>query len=426
MAEKTWRKRTLGARKLEPETLMMGYGYDPMLSEGSLKPPQFQTSTFVFKTAQDGKDFFAALQGRRKLRPNEEPGLIYSRFNNPNLEVLEDRLAIWDEAEASLAFASGMAAISTTLWAYVRPNDIIVHSQPIYGGAETLLRSLLPEFGVRTVTFEAEHGPDALMQAVEQAKHMGRVGCLYIETPANPTNALVDVAVARKAAEGCANGGARPPVIVDNTMLGPVYCTPLVHGADIVVNSLTKYVGGHSDVIAGAASGSRALIAPVRRMRSTLGTMCDAHTAWLLMRSLETMKLRMEAGAQGAARVAAFLRDHPKIKNVWYLDFLPSNHPDRPIHERQNKSAGSTFSFEIKGGEAEAFRVLDKLQLIKQAVSLGGTETLASHPASTTHSGVPTADLTRYAITPGLIRISIGIENADDLIADLSQALEAA
>ncbi len=424
MAEKTWRKRTLGDRPLKPETLMMGYGYDPMLSEGSLKPPQFQTSTFVFKTAQDGKDFFATMQGRRKLAPNEEPGLIYSRFNNPNLEVLEDRLAIWDDAEASLAFASGMAAISTTLWAYMRPSDIIVHSQPIYGGAETLLRSLLPEFGVRTIAFEAEHGPDALMKAVEQAKKAGRVGCLYIETPANPTNALVDIAVARKASELCGDG-SRPPVIVDNTMLGPVYCTPLAHGADIVVNSLTKYVGGHSDLIAGGASGSRALLAPVRRMRSTLGTMCDAHTAWLLMRSLETMKLRMEAGAIGAAKVAAFLRDHAKIKNVWYLDFLPADHPDRPIHERQNKSAGSTFSFEIKGGEAEAFRLLDKLQLIKLAVSLGGTETLASHPASTTHSGVPTADLARYAITPGLIRISIGIEDPDDLIADLGQALEA-
>src|SRR5215470_15280692 len=165
VAEKTWRKRTLGNRPLRPETLMMGYGYDPMLSEGSLKPPQFQTSTFVFKTAQDGKDFFAALQGRRKLRPGEEPGLIYSRFNNPNLEVLEDRLAIWDEAEASLAFASGMAAISTTLWAYVRPGDIILQSQPIYGGTETLINSILPEFGVTQFGFGIELGNEAMDEA---------------------------------------------------------------------------------------------------------------------------------------------------------------------------------------------------------------------------------------------------------------------
>ncbi len=426
MAEKTWRKRTLGDRPLKPETLMMGYGYDPALSEGSLKPPQFQTSTFVFKTAEDGKDYFAAQQGRRKLEPGEEPGLIYSRFNNPNLEVVEDRLALWDEAEASLVFASGMAAISTTLWAYLRPNDVILQSAPIYGGAETLIHSLLPEFGVQNISFESEHGPDALLAAAAQAKKQGRVGAIFIETPANPTNALVDISVARRAANLVADGGRRPPVIVDNTMLGPVYCTPLAHGADIAINSLTKYVGGHSDLIAGGVSGSKQWLAPIRRMRSTLGTMADTHTAWLLMRSMETLKLRMEASAVGAAAVANFLRGQAKIENVWYLDFLPADHSDRPIHEKQNKSAGSTFSFEVRGGEAAAFRLLNKLQLIKLAVSLGGTETLASHPASTTHSGVPVQELERYSIRPGLIRISIGIEDPGDLIADLSQALDAA
>lgn len=426
MAEKKWRRRTLGNRPLKPETLMMGYGYDPMLSEGSLKPPQFQTSTFVFKSAEDGKDFFAALQGRRKLGPDEEPGLIYSRFNNPNLEVLEDRLALWDEAEASLAFASGMAAISTALWAYLRPGDVVLQSRPIYGGTETLIQSILPEFGVHQVGFEAEHGAAAMEQAAEKAKTKGRIGAIFIETPGNPTNALADISFARQISERAAVGGKRAPVIVDNTMLGPVYSTPLAHGADIVVSSLTKYVGGHSDLIAGGASGARAMLAPVRRMRSTLGTMCDAHTAWLLMRSLETLKLRMEAGASGARKVATFLRDHPKIEHVWYLDFLPADHPDRPIHDRQNKGAGSTFSFEVKGGEAAAFRLLDKLELVRMAISLGGVETLASHPASTTHSGLPAEELARYAIRPGLIRISIGIEDPGDLIADLAQALEAA
>jgi methionine-gamma-lyase len=425
VAEKTWRKRTLGTRPLKPETLMLGYGYDPMLSEGSLKPPQFQTSTFVFKTAQAGKDFFASIQGRRKLGPDEEPGLIYSRFNNPDLEVVEDRLALWDEAETSLAFASGMAAISTALWAYLRPGDVILQSRPIYGGTETLIHSILPEFGVTPVAFEAELGPEEMRKAAEKAKAKGRVGALLIETPANPTNALVDIAAARKVSEALANDGKRPPVIVDNTLLGPVFSTPLAHGADIVVMSLTKYVGGHSDLIAGSASGSKAMLAPVRRMRSTLGTMCDPHTAWLLMRSLETLKIRMEAGAAGARKVAEFLRGHPKVQSVWYLDFLPEDHPDRGVHERQNKSAGSSFSFEVKGGEAEAFAVLDRLQIIKLSVSLGGTETLASHPATMMHSGLPAGELARHAIRPGLIRISIGLENADDLIADLSQALEA-
>jgi methionine-gamma-lyase len=425
MAEKTWRKRTLGNRPLKPETLMMGYGYDPALSEGSLKPPQFQTSTFVFKTAEDGKNFFATIQGRRKLGPDEEPGLIYSRFNNPNLEVLEDRLALWDEAETSLAFASGMAAISTALWAYLRPGDVILQSRPVYGGTETLVHSVLPEFGVTPVTFEAELGPDDMRKAAEKARSKGRIGAIFVETPGNPTNALVDIAAARKLSETLANDGKRPPVIVDNTLLGPVYSTPLAHGGDLVVMSLTKYVGGHSDLIAGSASGSKAMLAPVRRMRSTLGTMCDPHTAWLLMRSLETLKIRMEAAAAGARRVAEFLRGHAKVQSVWHLDLLPEDHPDRTVHARQNKSGGSSFAFEVKGGEAEAFRVLDRLQIIKLSVSLGGTETLASHPATMTYSGMRADELARYAIRPGLIRISVGIEDADDLIADLSQALDA-
>lgn len=427
MTEKKWRKRKLGNRELSPETLMMGYGYDPMLSEGSLKPPQFSTSTFVFRSAEDGKDFFAKMQGRRPLAAGEEPGLVYSRFNNPNLEVLEDRLAIWDGAEASLAFASGMAAISTCLLAFVRPGDVVLQSQPIYGGTETLVHSIFPEFGVSQVGFEAEQGPAAMQAAAIEAKSKGRVAAIFVETPANPTNGLVDIAAVRQISEslGEAQGGFRPPVIVDNTMLGPIFCQPLDLGADIAVTSLTKYVGGHSDLIAGGASGAKAMLAPVRRMRSTLGTMCDPHTAWLLMRSLETLKLRMQAGAAGAARVAAFLRDHPKVENVWYLDFLPDDHPDREIHRRQNKSAGSTFSFEVAGGEEAAFRMLNRLEVIKLAVSLGGTETLASHPASMTHSGMPVETLNRFSITPSLVRISIGVEDPDDLIADLAQALAA-
>ena len=426
MSDKKWRKRKLGERTLAPETLMMGYGYDPMLSEGSLKPPQFQTSTFVFPSAQHGKDFFATMQGRRKLGPNEEPGLVYSRFNNPNLEVLEDRLALWDEAEASLAFASGMAAISTCLWAYLRPGDVVLQSQPIYGGTETLIHSILPEFGVSQVGFEVEEGIEAMRAAADRARAIGPVAAIYVETPANPTSGLVDIAAARAISQSLAGrDGKRPPVIVDNTMLGPIYCTPLAHGADLVVTSLTKYVGGHSDLIAGGASGAKSMLAPVRRMRSTLGTMCDPHTAWLLMRSLETLKLRMAAGAEGARRVAEYLRAHPKIDNVWYLDFLPQGHLDRELHQRQNKSAGSTFSFEVKGGEAAAFALLDRLEVIKLAVSLGGTETLASHPASTTHSAMPPDELKRFSITPSLIRISIGVEDPEDLIADLEQALQA-
>ena len=428
MAEKKWRSRLLGNRKLSPETLMMGYGYDPFLSERSLKPPVFLTSTFVFRTAQDGKKFFELAYGLRARRPHEEPGLIYSRINNPDLEMLEDRLAIWDEAEASLVFASGMAAISTTLWAYVRPGDVLLHSDPVYGGTDFLLKKILPQFGVTPVGFAAEGGAAALREAAARAETLGPVVALYIETPANPTNGLIDLADARRVAEGIKHCRQRPMVIVDNTLLGPLFQTPLGHGADLVVTSLTKYVGGHSDLIAGSCSGSRAHLEVVRGMRTILGTMCDPHTGWMLMRSLETLKLRMNAAADNAGKVAAFLKGHPRVKSVWYLGFLPRDHPDRAVFDRQCHSPGSTFAFEVASddpaaGEAAAFAVLDHLKVIKLAVSLGGTESLASHPAAMTHSDISAEEKDRLGITPSLIRLSVGIENADDLIADLEQAL---
>jgi methionine-gamma-lyase len=423
MTEKKWRTRMLGGRRLSPETLMMGYGYDPGMSEQSLKPPVFRTSTFVFRSAQDGKEFFELAYGLRQQRPNEEPGLIYSRINNPDLEMLEDRLAIWDEAEGSLTFASGMAAISTTLWAIVRPGDVLLHSDPLYGGADFLLNRILPQFGVTPVGFPAEGGAAALDEAVERAREAGRVAAIYLETPANPTNGLVDIARARRAADAMGEGGRRPPVIVDNTMLGPLFQTPLAHGADLVVTSLTKYVGGHSDLIAGCCSGSRERLDPVRGMRTILGTMCDPETGWLLMRSLETLKLRMRSAAENAGRVAGFLSDDKRVKSVWYLGLLPEGCADRALFERQCSGAGSTFGFEVQGGEREAFAALDRLKVIKLAVSLGGTESLASHPASMTHSDLAPEQKLRLGITPALIRISVGIENADDLIADLDQAL---
>ncbi len=424
-SKKRWRKRMLGERMLSPETLMMGYGYDPFLSERSLKPPVFLTSTFVFRTAEDGKEFFELAYGLRKKRPNEEPGLIYSRINNPDLEMLENRLAIWDEAEDNLVFASGMAAISTTLWAYARPGSAVVHSGPVYGGTDFLLNRILPQFGVTPVAFQAEGGARAMEEAVDRARAMGPVAALFVETPANPTNGLVDIARARALAEGLVGPeGRRAVVIVDNTLLGPLYQTPIAHGADLVVTSLTKYVGGHSDLIAGGCSGTVAALDPIRGMRTILGTMCDPHTGWLIMRSLETLKLRMSASAEGARKVAEYLNGHPRVASVWYLGFLPEDHPDRPLFERQCKSAGSTFAFEVKGGEKEAFAVLDKLQVIHLAVSLGGTETLASHPASMTHSDIAHDEQLRLGITPALIRLSVGIENPDDLIADLEQALE--
>jgi methionine-gamma-lyase len=427
-----YHKRKIGNHVLKPETQMMGFGYDPSLSEGSLKPPIFLTSTFVFKTAQDGKDFFDYTSGRREPRAGQAAGLVYSRFKNPNLEVLEDRLALWEEGETAAVFSSGMSAISTALLAYVRPGDVILMSQPLYGGTETLIEKTLPAFGISTVGFAQGHDRAAVKDAAERASARarekgGRVCLIMTETPANPTNSLVDLALMREISAdiGARQTGGRPPVLVDNTFLGPVFQRPLPLGADLVLYSLTKYVGGHSDLVAGGVVGARTVVEPIKRLRGALGTQLDPNTAWMIMRSMETLSLRMHRSAQNAAQVAGFLRTHPKVAGVNYLGFLAADDPRKGVFERQCLSAGSTFGFSVKGGEAEAFRLLDGLQFIKLAVSLGGTETLISHPASTTHSGVPKETRDRIGITDALIRISVGIEDPDDLIADLGGALNA-
>jgi methionine-gamma-lyase len=427
----TYHKRKIGKHVLKPETQMMGYGFDPSLSEGSLKPPIFLTSTFVFKTAQDGKDFFDYTSGRRELLAGQSSGLVYSRFNNPNLEVLEDRLALWEEGEAAAVFSSGMSAISTVIWTHVRPGDVVLMSQPLYGGTETLIEKTLPGFGVSAVGFNLGHDRSAVLDAAAQAtkkaaESKGRVCLIIVETPANPTNSLVDLKLMREVSEmiGSRQSGGRPPVAVDNTFLGPVFQRPLLHGVDLVMYSLTKYVGGHSDLVAGGVVGSRDAVGPVKRLRGALGTQLDPNTAWMIMRSMETLSLRMHKSAENAALVANFLRTHPKIAAVNYLGFLAADDPRSAVFKQQCESAGSTFGFAVKGGEPEAFRLLDALQVIKLAVSLGGTETLMSHPASTTHSGVAKQTRDRLGITDALIRISVGIEDADDLIADLNAALE--
>jgi methionine-gamma-lyase len=423
---KKYRHRSVNGHPLKPETLMMSYGYDPQYSEGSVKCPIFQTSTFAFKSAEDGKAFFELAYGLREQGPAEEPGLIYSRVNNPDLEILEDRLCLWDEAEAGLVFSSGMAAISTTMFSVLRPGDVLLVSAPVYGGTEFLVENILPQFGIQRVWFGSGSLQPSLDDALARAKALGRLGMIYVETPANPTNGLVDIArcadIARSTADAA---GRRAVVAVDNTFLGPLWQQPLRHGADYVVYSLTKYVGGHSDVIAGACLGSEAAIAPVRGMRTILGTISDPHSCWLLMRSLETLKLRMTGAMKNARYVAEYLADHPKVKLVQYLGFLAQGDPEFDLFQRQCHSPGSTFSFEIHGGEAEAFRLLNKLQVAKLAVSLGGTETLMEHPATMTHSDIPPERQAEMGITPAMVRISVGLEHPTDIIADLAQALEA-
>jgi methionine-gamma-lyase len=407
----------IGQHELHPETLMMNYGYDPELSEGADKPPVFLTSTFVFKTAEEGRDFFDFVSGA---------GLVYSRFNQPNSEIVEDRLAVYERAESGVLFSSGMSAIATTLLAFVRPGDVILHSQPLYGGTETLLSKTFLNMGVGAIGFSDGVDEALVRTAAEAGMAKGRVSMILIETPANPTNGLVDVALIRRIADEInTREGYRPIIACDNTLLGPVFQRPIECGADISLYSLTKYVGGHSDLIAGAALGSKALIKQVKLLRSAIGTQLDAHSCWMLGRSLETLSIRMEKANANALAVANFLRDHPKIRKIHYLPFHDQDSPSGRVFAAQCSGAGSTFSFDIRGGQVAAFKFLNALQILKLAVSLGGTESLASHPASMTHSGVPADVRDRIGVLASTIRLSIGIEHPDDLIADLEQSLAA-
>ncbi|NIA25362.1 MAG: cystathionine gamma-synthase family protein [Gammaproteobacteria bacterium] len=414
---------TIEGKRLHPESLMMGYGYKPEWSEGAIKSPIFQTSTFVFETAEEGKAFFEVATGKRRPEPGEKVGLIYSRLNNPDLEIAEDRLCLWDGAEDALLFKSGMAAIATTFLTYLRPGDLILHSEPLYGGTDHLVNEVLPEFGIESIGFFPDETRDEIQRQV--TKSSKRLGMIFIETPANPTNALFDIQECATVARAVSTPERPVPLVVDNTFLGPLFQKPLDHGADLVIYSATKYLGGHSDLIAGAVLGSEALINPIRGMRTYLGSHSGPWNGWLLMRSLETLSLRMHREAETARKVADYLRSHPKVSHVSYLGYLEPGDPQYDIFVKQCLGAGAMISFEVQDGEKGAFRFLNALKLIHLAVSLGSNESLAEHPGSMTHAGVPDTDKKRYGITEGLVRISVGVEHPDDLVLDLSQALAA-
>lgn len=418
------RTTTIGNRTLSPESLMMNYGYDPRLSEGSLKPPIFLTSTFVFETAAEGKRFFEGITGKR---PGGAEGLVYGRFNGPDQEILEDRLALWEGAEEAAVFSTGMSAITSALLAHVRAGDTVVHSGPLYAATEKLIDSVLADFSVSYADFPASASLGTVKTLLEDVRGRGRIGAIYLESPANPTNDLVDIEgiVALRDELYADAPEEKPIVLVDNTFLGPVFQQATRHGADVAIYSLTKYIGGHSDLVAGAAVGSQAALLPIMQLRNTIGTITDPHTSWMLLRSLETVALRMQRAELNAQAVCEFLRDHPKVERVGYLGFLDPASDQGRIYARHCSGAGSTFSVLLKGGEAESFRMLDALRLVKLAVSLGGTESLASHPASMTHLSVPEERKRQLGITDNLVRVSIGIEHPDDLIADFTQALGA-
>jgi methionine-gamma-lyase len=408
--------------RLHPETLALSHGFDPFLSEGAVKPPVFLTSTFAFRKSEDGKKFFAWMRGEGGAPTGKhQAGLIYSRFNNPNLEIFEDRMAMWEGMKGALSFSSGMAAISTALLATHNPGDECIVSAPLYGGTETFMRGFLAKFGIKC------HFITAGASAVGDAKKLlgAKTRSLFIETPANPNNKLTDLTEMRaiSAAHKTADGRS-VLIMVDNTVAGPVFCQPAKLGADMVIYSATKYIGGHSDVVGGVVlANDFALLKALAGLRNSLGGMPNPHTAWLLTRSLETLKIRAEAAATNAQKCAEFLATQPKVRAVGFLGLLKEGDPEYAIYKKQQNGPGSLISLFVKGGEAEAFRFLDNLKIVKLAVSLGSTESLAQHPSSMTHSGLTPEAKKASGVSDDLVRISIGIEHADDLIWDFQQAL---
>ncbi|WP_038777713.1 cystathionine gamma-synthase family protein [Burkholderia pseudomallei] len=423
MTYSSYHKKDIEGRPLHPETQMMSYGFDPFLSEGAVKPPVFLTSTFAFRSAEDGADFFDIVSGRKPLPQGEAAGLVYSRFNHPNLEIVEDRLALLDGSEAAVVTSSGMSAISAIFLAFLRPGDQLVQSVPLYGGTETLIAKYFREWGVGAHSIDNGLSPQAIGAALEAAAQQGPVRLCYVETPANPTNALIDLDGMRRELDAFeARHGYRPISVCDNTLLGPIFQKPSEHGVDMSVYSLTKYVGGHSDLVGGGVTGRRDLVAKVRAVRSAFGSQLDPHSSWMLIRSMETVVLRMKQAARTASAVATWLATNPHQKVDVYHPELIVDDAYQAVYKRQCTGAGSTFAFVLNGGRAEAFRFINALHLFKSAVSLGGTESLICHPASTTHSGVPEAARKAAGVSEGLIRVSIGLEHEEDLIADLDHA----
>ena len=410
--------------KFSPESLMMSHGYKPELSQGAIKCPIFQTSTFIFKTAEEGKAFFEIAYGLRAKDPEEELGLIYSRINNPNLEILENRLCLWDKADDCAVFESGMSAISTVLLEFLKPGDLLVYSNPVYGGTDHFINHFLPSIGVSVLGVQPNQSAVEVKGMIEASGKADRFAMIYMETPANPTNDLIDIESFSNLAKHFSTSEKKVLVAVDNTYMGPLWQHPLEHGADLVLYSATKYIGGHSDLIAGAVLGSQEVMNRVKVLRTCLGNMISPNTAWLLMRSLETLKIRMDQQTLGAQEVAAYLNNHPKIESVNYLGLLPEDSEQYRIYKKQCSAPGAMITMNVRGGEKEAFQLLNNLKLVKLAVSLGGTESLAQHPDTMTHAGINSDQKKLMNITSKMVRLSIGVEDAKDLIWDLNQALD--
>jgi methionine-gamma-lyase len=404
--------------KLRPETDVLVRGFDPTLSVGSARPAVFRSSTYVFSSPEDAERAFDVLGGRAEAGAGESVGLIYSRFNHPNAEIVEDQIVpLEPDAEAAVVFNSGMAAIVTALLAVVKPGDAIVFTTPIYGATQTLILDFLHSFGVNGVPVPAG-GNAAIERALRETKN---VRVVLIETPANPTLEMTDIAFA----SACAARLAEPPfVMVDNTMLGPTFQHPLEFGADVTLYSATKYLGGYSDIIGGVAlTRDPDLARRFRSRRSLFGNILQPDECWILNTRLSTVELRMNRQSKNAQRITERLARHPQVERIYYPTLFTDPEQQR-VYREQCTYPGGMFSIDVRGGKPAAFDFMRKLRIAHNAVSLGGVETLVCHPRTTTHSAWKAADLEAAGIGEGLVRISVGIEDWRDLLADFEQALD--
>ena len=408
---------------MHPESLMMSHSYAPSAASQSVKPPVYHTSTFVFDTAEAGKAHFELAYGLREPNSGEEMGNIYSRLSNPNLQITENRLCLHDAADDCALFASGMAAITTVLLEFCKPGMLLLYSMPVYGGTDHFIAHVLPSMGVHVIGFEPGTTQEKMRRMIDESGH--ELAMIYVETPANPTNALVDIEECAQLVASYRSDEHEPVLCVDNTYMGPVWCSPMQHGADLVVYSATKYIGGHSDLLAGAVLGKSEHMLRLKTLRTFMGNMCDPHTAWLLARSLETLGVRLQRQNETAQVVARWIREQPEVERVVYLGFLEEGSRDQQIFKKQYKAPGAMIAVYLKGGEKETFSFLNTLKLIKLAVSLGSNESLIQHPASMTHAGLEPEKREAIGITSNLVRLSVGLEHPDDLIRDLAAGLAA-
>jgi cystathionine beta-lyase/cystathionine gamma-synthase len=405
--------------EVHPRTAVLTRGFDPSLSVGSARPAVFRSSTYVFATPEAAERAFAMTTGKIQPRPGERADLIYSRISHPNAEILEDQIVPLElGAREAAVFNSGMAAIMTACFTFARPHGTIVYTTPLYGGTTGLIHNFLEPFGVLGVPV-----PSGDARGIDQAIHAAPNLCIvYLETPANPTMTMTDI---ERVAEAAGRHPDKPVVMVDNTFLGPAFQHPLQLGADLVLYSATKYLSGFSDMVAGVALARNAeLIHAIRSRRVMFGNILQPDECWMLDSRLPTVSLRMNRQSKNAQRVAEALHGHKRLSRVIYPTLFEDAEQIR-IFKKQCAYPGALFSIDFHGGKQAAFDFLRHLRIARNAVSLGGVETLVCHPKTTTHSGMSEAELAESGVTDGLVRVSVGIEDWRDLLADFEQALAA-